>query len=123
MCDCQFDSKNTVGGYVYFCGLKSHGSIFNTPDNTLTKTSNTERSPQTPKMKTKSKQKSKSPAKKPSIDGSWSKVKIAGNLITNDGGGLEGLVGLEVLENYDKNIIAKTKVKHHVIVIGNVCVS
>ncbi|KAG4074022.1 hypothetical protein HA402_014227 [Bradysia odoriphaga] len=40
---------------------------------------------------------------------SWSKVKIAGNLITNDGGGLEGLVGLEVLENYDKNIIAKAK--------------
>lgn len=64
----------------------------------------------TTKMKIKSKQKSKLPDKKPSIEGSWSKVKIAGSLITNDGGGLEGLVGLEVLENYDKNIISKTKV-------------
>ncbi len=61
-------------------------------------------------MKIKSKQKSKPTNKKPPIDGSWSKVKIAGNLITNDGGGLEGLIGLEVLENYDKNIISKTKV-------------
>lgn len=61
-------------------------------------------------MKVKSKQKPKSVEKKQSIDGSWSKVKIAGNLITNDGGGLEGLIGLEVLENYDKNIISKAKV-------------
>ncbi|XP_037043946.1 ATP-dependent RNA helicase DDX24 [Bradysia coprophila] len=60
-------------------------------------------------MKNKSKLKSKATNKRPQIEGSWSKVKIAGNLITNDGGGLEGLVGLEVLENYDKNIIAKVK--------------
>lgn len=62
------------------------------------------------KMKSKSKQKSKATSKRPPIEGSWSTVKIAGNLITNDGGGLEGLVGLEVLENYDNNIIAKAKV-------------
>lgn len=37
---------------------------------------------------------------------SWSKVKIAGNLVTDDGGGLEGLIGLEVLENYDPKVIA-----------------
>lgn len=35
----------------------------------------------------------------------WSKVKIAGSLVTDDGGGLEGLIGLEVLENYDKDVI------------------
>lgn len=63
-------------------------------------------------MKIKSKQKRKSIDKKPPIEGSWSKVKIAGNLITNDGGGLEGLVGLEVLETYDKNIISKAKVRN-----------
>lgn len=63
-------------------------------------------------MKIKSKQKRKSSDTKPSVEGSWSKVKIAGNLITNDGGGLEGLVGLEVLETYDKNIISKAKVRN-----------
>lgn len=36
----------------------------------------------------------------------WSKVKIAGNLVTDDGGGLEGLIGLEVLENYDSSVVA-----------------
>lgn len=61
-------------------------------------------------MKIKSKQKSKATDKKHSIEDSWSKVKIAGNLITNDGGGLEGLIGLEVLENYDKTVILKAKV-------------
>lgn len=64
-------------------------------------------------MKIKSKKKSKSNDTNKSVESSWSKVKIAGNLITNDGGGLEGLIGLEVLENYDKNIISKTKVTNH----------
>lgn len=64
------------------------------------------------KIKSKAKAKSKTTDKKHSIEGSWSKVKIAGNLITNDGGGLEGLIGLEVLEDYDKNIISKAKVSH-----------
>lgn len=63
-------------------------------------------------MKIQSKKKIKSRDKKP-IVGSWSKVKIAGNLITNDGGGLEGLVGLEVLENYDSKTITKAKVRNH----------
>lgn len=49
------------------------------------------------------KQSSKKPA--------WSKVKIAGSLVTDDGGGLEGLIGLEVLENYDKDVIT-SKVRH-----------
>lgn len=43
----------------------------------------------------------KQAAKKPA----WSKVKIAGSLVTDDGGGLEGLIGLEILENYDKDVI------------------
>lgn len=60
--------------------------------------------------KNKMKSKKKASSKRPQIEGSWSKVKIAGNLITNDGGGLEGLVGLEVLESYDNNIISKAKV-------------
>lgn len=64
-------------------------------------------------MKINSKPKKKVATKKtPStVDGSWSKVKIAGNLISNDGGGLEGLIGLEVLENYDTNMISTAKVK------------
>lgn len=42
----------------------------------------------------------------------WKKVKIAGNLVTDDGGGgLEGLIGLEVMEDYGKNIITKDKVQ------------
>lgn len=72
-------------------------------------------------MKVKSKQKSKTTDKKPAIEGSWSKVKISGNLITNDGGGLEGLIGLEVLEDYDNNIISKAKVTSNC-KIFNVCI-
>ena len=54
--------------------------------------------------------KKKSINSKESTKNKWSKVKIAGNLVTNDGGGLEGLIGLEVMENYDKSIITKAKV-------------
>lgn len=41
----------------------------------------------------------------------WEKVKLTGNLISDDGGtGLEGLLGLEVLESYGG--VAITKAKH-----------
>lgn len=40
----------------------------------------------------------------------WAKVKIAGNLVTDDGGGLEGLIGLEVLEDYNGTVISSKKV-------------
>lgn len=40
------------------------------------------------------------------VKGAWEKVKIAGNLITDDGGGLEGLIGLEVLEDYGAAVVA-----------------
>ncbi|XP_055920593.1 ATP-dependent RNA helicase DDX24 [Eupeodes corollae] len=39
----------------------------------------------------------------------WEKVKIKGNVISDDGGGFEGLIGLEVLENYDKVLVEKGK--------------
>lgn len=39
------------------------------------------------------------------VSSEWKKVKLAGKLITNDGGaGLEGLLGVEVLENYNGSI-------------------
>lgn len=41
----------------------------------------------------------------------WSKVKISGNLVSDDGGGLEGLVGLEVLEDYDIGTVLSEKVR------------
>lgn len=41
----------------------------------------------------------------------WAKVKIAGNLISDDGGGFEGLIGLEVLEDYNDACISTKKVK------------
>lgn len=40
----------------------------------------------------------------------WKKVKLAGNIVSDDGGGLEGLIGLEVLESYDDKTINKNKV-------------
>lgn len=64
-------------------------------------------------MKIKSKKKNKTSDKKKPSESAWSKVKIAGNLVTNDGGGLEGLIGLEVLENYDIKTITKSKVTKH----------
>ncbi|XP_023304092.2 ATP-dependent RNA helicase DDX24 [Lucilia cuprina] len=41
----------------------------------------------------------------------WEKVKIKGSVITEDGVGLEGLIGLEVLEDYDNNLIGTAKPK------------
>lgn len=40
----------------------------------------------------------------------WKRVKIAGNLVSDDGGGLEGLIGLEVMEDYGNNTVTKDKV-------------
>lgn len=51
----------------------------------------------------------KAKAKQAAIDGlkkgNWETVKIAGNLLTDDGGGLEGLIGLEVLEDYGAEVV------------------
>lgn len=68
-------------------------------------------------QKTQKNGKVKKSAKVPSA--SWSKVKIAGNLVTDDGGGLEGLIGLEVLENYEPSVVAtsgkvSTLTKHQI---------
>lgn len=41
---------------------------------------------------------------------SWKKVKLTGNLLSDDGGaGLEGLLGLEILEDFDGISIAREK--------------
>lgn len=51
--------------------------------------------------------KSKNITKNSLINGEakWKKVKLAGKLLSDEGGaGLEGLLGLEVLENYDCKI-------------------
>lgn len=42
----------------------------------------------------------------------WKEVKLSGNLLTDDSVGmLDGLIGLEVLENYDKTMVQKIKTK------------
>ncbi|XP_054740964.1 ATP-dependent RNA helicase DDX24 [Anastrepha obliqua] len=41
----------------------------------------------------------------------WEKVKIKGNIISDDGGGFEGLIGLEVLEEYDPKLVETAKGK------------
>lgn len=59
--------------------------------------------------KTNKLKKSKTAAAKKEVEqqkGAWERVKIAGNLITDDGGGLEGLIGLEVLEDYGAAVVA-----------------
>lgn len=57
------------------------------------------------------KQKGGSKAKLPKLNnGNWEKVKLKGNVITEDGVGLEGLIGLEVLETYDPSIVEVAKV-------------
>lgn len=47
---------------------------------------------------------------KPSSDNKWEKVKLKGNVIAEEGVGLEGLIGLEVLENYDAGLIGASQV-------------
>ncbi|XP_005189033.1 ATP-dependent RNA helicase ddx24 [Musca domestica] len=44
-------------------------------------------------------------------DASWEKVKIKGNVVSEDGVGLEGLIGLEVLETYDPALVEMSKPK------------
>lgn len=61
--------------------------------------------------KTQKNGKVKKATKAPAV--AWSKVKIAGNLVTDDGGGLEGLIGLEVLENYEPSVVTSS---------GKVCI-
>uniref|UniRef100_A0A0A1WHP7 ATP-dependent RNA helicase n=1 Tax=Zeugodacus cucurbitae TaxID=28588 RepID=A0A0A1WHP7_ZEUCU len=41
----------------------------------------------------------------------WEKVKIKGSLVSDDGGGFEGLIGLEVLEEYDPKLVETAKEK------------
>lgn len=57
--------------------------------------------------------KKKSGAKQTGKKASWKKVKLAGKLLSDEGGaGLEGLIGLEVLENYSNNLsVIKENVK------------
>lgn len=55
----------------------------------------------TPKIGSKDSPSMKSPSKK----AQWKKVKLSGNLMSDDGGlGLEGLLGLEVLENPQESV-------------------
>lgn len=60
------------------------------------------------KKKTNKPQKSikkKSGAKLSGKNTAWQKVKLTGNLLSDEGGaGLEGLIGLEVLENYGNDL-------------------
>lgn len=63
-----------------------------------------------------SKKLKKNPKKKNTIaktskpNSAWEKVRLAGNLISDDGGaGLEGFLGLEVLESYAKSSVTKEK--------------
>lgn len=51
----------------------------------------------------------KSNTQKKSINKSWEKVKIRGKVISDDGGGYEGLIGLEVLKAYKPNLISSEK--------------
>lgn len=66
------------------------------------KTSSTKNGNKKAKIAAKSKPVAK---KQPLPSDGWKKVKIAGRLMSDDGGtGLEGLMGLEVLENFDAPI-------------------
>lgn len=58
------------------------------------------------KSKAVTKQQSKPVTKQQPLPSTgWKKVKIAGRLMSDDGGaGLEGLLGVEVLENFDAPI-------------------
>lgn len=63
------------------------------------------------KTKKAAKKKSGKGATAPKSNPSWTKIKLAGNLISDDGGaGLEGLLGLEVLEDYG-GVLSVTKEK------------
>ncbi|EAT39471.1 AAEL008728-PA [Aedes aegypti] len=44
-------------------------------------------------------------------EASWKHVKLSGPVISDDGGDLAGLIGLEILENYDRALVTKDKKK------------
>ncbi|XP_055535210.1 ATP-dependent RNA helicase ddx24 [Wyeomyia smithii] len=44
-------------------------------------------------------------------DVSWKQVKLSGPVISDDGADLAGLIGLEILESYDKTLVTKEKRK------------
>ncbi|XP_062559498.1 ATP-dependent RNA helicase DDX24-like [Armigeres subalbatus] len=44
-------------------------------------------------------------------EASWKHVKLSGPVICDDGGDLAGLIGLEILENYDRALVKKDKKK------------
>lgn len=44
-------------------------------------------------------------------DASWKQVKLSGPVISDDGADLAGLIGLEILESYDKALVKKEKRK------------
>ncbi|XP_058833519.1 ATP-dependent RNA helicase DDX24 [Topomyia yanbarensis] len=44
-------------------------------------------------------------------DASWKQVKLSGPVISDDGGDLAGLIGLEILESYDRSLVKKDKKK------------
>nr|XP_029713609.1 ATP-dependent RNA helicase DDX24 [Aedes albopictus] len=44
-------------------------------------------------------------------EASWKHVKLSGPVISDDGGDLAGLIGLEILENYDRTLVTKDKKK------------
>lgn len=55
------------------------------------------------------------------LNAGWKKVKIAGNLMSDDGGiGLEGLLGLEVLENFG-GPIARQNIRKVNVLAGVIC--
>ncbi|XP_065085964.1 ATP-dependent RNA helicase DDX24 [Ochlerotatus camptorhynchus] len=44
-------------------------------------------------------------------EASWKHVKLSGPVISDEGGDLAGLIGLEILENYDRTLVTKDKKK------------
>lgn len=48
-------------------------------------------------------------------EASWKHVKLSGPVISDEGADLEGLIGLEILENYDRKLVTKDKKKVMVI--------
>lgn len=53
----------------------------------------------------------KGAAKEPALSKAenWQKVKIKGHVISDDGGGFEGLIGLEVLKDYDASLVKSSQ--------------
>ncbi|XP_058462389.1 ATP-dependent RNA helicase DDX24 isoform X2 [Malaya genurostris] len=56
--------------------------------------------------------KSTSAKTRPPPDVSWKQVKISGPVISDDGADLAGLIGLEILESYDRSLVIRDKRKN-----------